>query len=498
MRPESNLPPEICNSNRLADFDRRRRAFSADSHRPDYHFVPPGGILHDPNGALYWNGRYHLFYQYWPPHVSADRDWSEAMHWGHAVSDDLVHWTDLPIALHPDTGPEDGCYSGQALVEDDHAILMYFGTEAGNCIATADGPLLTDIKKSPENPVIPIADDAPYEIFDPCIWREVDTYYSLSGWKRDGRTSEFLFRSTDLEDWEYCGSLVEDGHHTEPGEDGAVPNFFDLDGHHVLLFFSHKRGPQYYVGDYDPETETFDIRTHGRLNFGGIDNGNLHAPSVMRANNGRQIAFFNVVEGRTDWRERPDEGWAGVISLPRELSVVDGDLRVEPVEEITKLRADHRRIESHRLTANEEWPVPDHGGASIEVQAKIAVEDAEEVGLSVLRSPDGDERTTISYWDATGSLGIDTSRSSENPEVRGRPPEVGPLSLAADESLDLRVFVDKSIVEVFANGRQSLTTRVYPDRHDSVGLSLFARRGTARLKSMDIWDMQSIWDGEES
>jgi len=279
---------------------------------------------------LYWNGRYHLFYQFWPPGVGADRTWSEAMHWGHAVSDDLVHWTDLPPALSPDDGPEDGCYSGQSLVEDDRVVLMYFGTGAGNCIATAEGPFLTDVRRHPNNPVIPLDEDAPYEVFDPCLWREDGTYYSLSGGVSDGRTAEFFFQSDDLADWEYLGTLIEDGFYTDPGEDGAVPNFFELDGSHVLLFFSHARGPQYYVGEYDPEAL---VRT----------------------------------------------------------------------------------------------------------------------------------------------------------------PEVGPLALDDGEHLDLRVFVDRSVIEVFANGRQSLTTRVYPTRDDSVGVSVQARRGGARLESMDVWDMQSIW-----
>ena len=492
MSFDGELPPEVAPS---ADFDRmvdRRREFRSDPYRPDYHFVPPGGILHDPNGALYWNGRYHLFYQFWPPHVTDDRPWEEAMHWGHAVSEDLVHWRDLPIALSPDEGPEAGCFSGQALVEDDRALVMYFGTEAGNCIAAADDEYLTDFERAEANPVIPVDEDAPYVVFDPCLWRDGDTYHSLSGWKRDGRTAEFHFTSENLTDWDYRGTLVKDGYHTNPEEDGAVPNFFELDGRHVLLFFSHSHGPQYYVGDYHGGTD-FDIRSHGRLNFGPVDHGNLHAPSVCHAGDGRKIAFFNVVEGRHGWQDDPGEGWAGVVSLPRRLSLSGDDLRVEPVAELSALRTNHRRVEGHTVPADEEWVVPDIGGASIEVNATVAVDGADEVGLSVLRSPDGREATEITYWDGAGALGIDSGRASGNPEAKGRPPEVAPFSLGDDERLDLRVFVDRSIVEVFANGRRTLTTRVYPARDDSVGLSLSARRGTAHLDSLDAWDMGSIW-----
>jgi beta-fructofuranosidase len=489
---DDDLPAHLRDDERIADLERRRGAFRDDPYRPGYHFVPPGGTLHDPNGACYWNGRYHLFYQFWPPHLTEDRSWDEAMHWGHAVSDDLLYWQDLPIALAPDPGPETSCYSGQALVEDDRVVLAYHGPGAGNCVATADDEFLVDVEKHPDNPVIPLDEDAPYDVFDPCLWREGDTYYSLSGGETEGRTAEFLFRSADLAEWEYLGPLVDDGHHTDLGEDGAVPNFFAVGDTHVLLFFSHNRGPQYYVGEYEGGGGAFEIDDHGRMNFGPVAHSNLHAPSVV-TDDDRRVAVFNVKGGVEDRRERPWEGWTEVMSLPRVLDIGDGGLTVDPVPEVETLRADHHRVEDRAIPANDEVVVSETAGASIELAATVAVDDAQEVGMTVLRSPDGAEETTISYWDAVDALGIDTSRSTERVDVLGRPPEVGPLALADDERLRLRVFVDRSIVEVFANGRQCLTARAYPDRSDSVGVSLFARRGSAHLASMDLWTMQDVW-----
>lgn len=494
MNRGSKLPDSIRESTQVTAFRKRRQAFRDDPFRPDYHFVPPGGLMHDPNGALYWNGRYHLFYQFWPPDVSADRHWSEAIHWGHAVSDDLVHWDDLPIALSPDSGPENACYSGQALVEDDRVVLMYFGTGAGDCVAVGSDEFLLDIEPSEDNPVIPTDDDAPYEIFDPCLWRVGETYYALSGWKTDRRATEFLFESPDLTEWTYRGPLVRDGFYTDPDEDGAVPNFFELDGKHVLVFFSHSRGPQYYIGEYDGDAE-FEIETHGRLNHGPVGNANLHAPSVLHEGD-RRVAFFNVVEGRENWQARPSDGWTGVVGLPRDLSIVDGELRLEPVEELRSLRTAHQRVESVRLPPGEEWQFPGSGGKSLEIRAEIDVGDARQVDLTVLRSPASEDATIISYWRDSDAIGIDTDRSSSGPTVLARPPEVGSLELDDGETLDLRVFVDRSIVEVFANGSETLTTRVYPDREDSAGLSLMAHRGAARLDALDVWEMGSIWSGD--
>ncbi|WP_167879923.1 glycoside hydrolase family 32 protein [Halorhabdus rudnickae] len=493
MHYATDLPDAI--ERRTSATRARRRRFNDDPYRPNYHFFPPGGLLHDPNGALYWDGRYHLFYQYWPPDVSETRDWSEAMHWGHAVSDDLVHWRDLPIALSPDGGPERGCYSGQALVEDDRAVLMYFGTDAGNCIATGSDDYLLEFERFEDNPVVPIDEDAPYEIFDPCLWKDGETYRSLSGWKTDRQTTEFLFESDDLHEWTYRGPLVQDGFHTDPDEDGAVPNFFALDGTHVLLFFSHPRGPQYYLGEYDEDEATFDVEAHGRLNHGPVDQGNLHAPSVLQEGD-RRVAFFNVVEGRRDWQADPTEGWTGVIGLPRDLSIEDGRLRLDPVEELATLRRNHRHVGSVSLPSETEWRCPESGGRSIELRAEVDPGDADQIDLAVLRSPDGSERTTVSYWRGSDALGIETGRSSTDTDIQVRPPEVGSLDLDDDEPLSLRIFVDRSIVEVFANGRETLTTRVYPSE-ESTGISLLARRGSAYLCSLDIWTMDDIWQREE-
>jgi len=213
----------------LERFRQSRRRLAADPHRPLYHFSPPENCMNDPNGLCQWGGRYHLFYQFVP-------EGAERVHWGHTVSDDLIHWSDLPPAIYPDK--EKHCFSGQALVEPDRVIAIYHGVESGNSIATASDPLLLNWRKHPNNPVIPIVptDDngRPYRVFDPCIWKEDDGYYALSGTYVDGeifvdcRNADHLFRSRDLAKWEYLGPLIEDGFHTEAGEDGAVPNFWPI------------------------------------------------------------------------------------------------------------------------------------------------------------------------------------------------------------------------------------------------------------------------------
>ena len=498
----------------IAAFAAARRSLADDPHRPMYHFSPPGSVMNDPNGLCHWQGRWHLFYQYRPGGES------DRVHWGHAVSPDLARWRDMPLALYPDT--EKDCYSGQTLVEDDRVIAIYHGTESGNAIATASDPFLVNWRKHPDNPVIPIVpideNGAPYRVFDPCIWRQDDgAYYALSGTYKDGERGadgqgiDHLFRSTDLAQWEHIGALLEDKHFAERGEDAAVPVFWPLSrldgspsGKHMLLLFSHKRAGRCYIGDYDPITRRFAPDAHYRMNYGSYTVGSLHAPSAAIGPDGLFTAIFNVKEGK------PAAGWDNIMTLPRQYWLrEDGALGMTTAGDIETLRLDYADIPPMDLPATRETLLddldnidgPSHAvsGKAIEIIADIEPRDAREVGLYVLRSPDAAERTRISFYPQdnrrfdTGSLQIDISEASLSPDVFARTPETGPLRLYPGEPLRLRIFVDRSIIEVFANDRQCLTLRAYPSRPDSSGVSLFARGGDARLAEMRVWQMRTIW-----
>ncbi|MCK4323935.1 MAG: glycoside hydrolase family 32 protein [Armatimonadetes bacterium] len=485
------------NNEQPTAFREARRRLAADPYRPTYHFVVPEGLMNDPNGAAFWQGQYHLFYQFLP-------DGADGMHWGHTVSDDLVHWRDLPIALCPEL--EKGCWSGEAVVEEDRVIAMYYGHPVGNCIATSSDPLLLDWCKHPANPVIPVNPSGePYRVFDPCIWKEDDAYYSLSGSYTDGaflvdcRPAAYLFRSEDLEHWEYLHPLVADGFLISRGEDAACPNFFPLGDKHVLLFFSHPRGGQYYIGDYDTATHKLTPLKHGRTNhtpptlpagtkITDPGAGNLHAPAALLDDQDRRIIFFNIRGGK------PLSHWSGMMSLPRVISLADDlTLQIEPVPELQQLRHDPYHIAATPLAANQEAVLAGAAGNALEIEALIHPQSAHEVGLKILRSPDGAEQTLISYYPDVTALCLDTSCSTLHSDAPSRAPEVAPLALGDGEPLHLRIYVDRSIVEVFANGRQSLTACVYPQRPDSIGISAYARRGDALLESLDVWQMKPIW-----
>ena len=305
---------------------------------------------------------------------------------------------------------------------------------------------------------------------------------------------DHLFRSADLAEWEYLGPLMEDAFSREPGEDAAVPNFWPIgNGKHMLLLFSHKRAGRYYIGEYDTETHRFRPESHGRMNYGPWVVGSLHAPSATIDDSGRYLGHIQHAHGQGLGGHGRDDDAAAPL-----LAGLDDSLMMAPVDEVESLRFDHRSVGPTYIVPNSEVPLAGIGGQAIEIRATIAPEEAREVGLYVLRSPNGAERTRISIYPNdhrrfdTSSLQIDVSESSQSGLVWARSPEIGPLKLSDGEPLELRVFIDRSVIEVFANDRQCLTVRVYPHQL-SRGVSLFARGGGARLLSLDCWQMRSIW-----
>lgn len=469
---------------------------ASDPWRPRYHFMPPAQWMNDPNGPVCWKGRYHLFYQ----HNPGAAVWGN-MHWGHAMSEDLVHWEHLPIALAPDSdGPDmHGCFSGTALVDGDVVRMIYFGNPHGICIATSSDDDLVHWEKHPANPVIslPVHGEAAI-VYDPCIWKEGDDYYALAGgYTPARRDTALLFRSRDLEHWEYLHPFYE-ADVTDPGEDCAVPDFFSLGSRHMLLFASHLRGAQYYIGTY--ANHRFLPERHGRM---------VHSPPAgrvgilceayrMHAPDGRCILFGRASEG-THEHYYKDSGWSGVLTLPWELALgADDMLHIEPVRELAKLRRSHVTVPAGEIPANTAVSLDSVGGACLEIAVTLAAGSAKAYGLKLRCSPGGEEETIIRYDPAAATLTLDVLRSSQSPNVQNHLPETGPLELLPGEGLRLRIFIDRSIVEVFANGRLCLIRRIYPVHPDSLGIAVFAEGGPAGVDSFEAWEMAGIWEDTEA
>lgn len=489
-----------------------RKKMENDRYRPIYHYVNPEGRLNDPNGLCFWNGNWHLFYQAYPPEDTRQ-------HWGHAISKDLIHWRDLPYAIYPN--PERAVFSGSALVDGDKVVAMYHGTRAGNMVAVSSDPLLLNWEKVTGKAVIPISSESgfplPYSVYDPCIWKVDSIYYTLSA----GRVYEgpgnrpvptaYLFRSLDLANWQYMHHFVENDIFTEIGDDYACPYFWPIGDRYILPFFSHMSGGQYLLGDYDKQRDKFVVTSHGKFNFGAASPSGVHAPSATPDGNSGIIIIFNMNPGY------PTQGWNQIMTLPRRLTLISKDeIGIEPAGDIESLRYNHQQVDPMILPANKEIVLKNIKGNAMEIITEINPKNAQMIELNVLRSPDKQEYTRIAFYKNRGFSGgreywrsaivpaqnlpryslitIESSYSSLLADAQSRAPETAPVLVYPEENIKLRVFIDKSVVEVFVNGRQCVAMRVYPGRDDSIGVSLRAQGQDAELVSFDIWQMRNIYE----
>jgi len=509
---------ELKNNKLLNRMKKCRTSLNNDLYRPIFHYVNPEGNLNDPNGLCYWKDRWHLFYQAFPPE-------DPRLHWGHAVSDDLIHWEDLPYAIYPN--PEQGCWSGSTLVDNNKVIAMYHGNKLGNMIAISEDPLLLNWIKLKDNPVIPIPkhiEQSEYTVFDPCIWKKDGFYYSLSAGSQSTQPSgkffaaDYLFRSKNLHDWEYLHQFIENDRYTLNGDDGACPYFWPIGNKHMLLFYSHMSGGQYLIGDYDKKEDKFFPTQHGLANFGASTPCGVHAPSACPDGRGSINIIFNMNPGK------PTNGWNQIMTLPRKLTLDNKNkILIAPLDDIVSLRKNHIKINKTKLKANNEYAFDKIHSNTIEMILKIDLLNSSMIDINVLRSRSKKEFTRISFYKKMGFndrfrknyknfnvaspplvgkntikfdsiISIDSSFSSSLADVKLRPPETAPVYLSDEEILELRIFIDRSVVEVFVSNKQALALRVYPGFDDSKGLSIISHGNDSNLLSLDAWEMDNIYE----
>jgi beta-fructofuranosidase len=442
-----------------------------DRHRPRYHFLPPKNWMNDPNGLIYWQGRYHLFYQHNPQAAF----WG-SMHWGHAVSDDLTHWQHRPIALAPTPGSADGdhVYSGCAVNDNGTPTLLYTGVVGQTqlpCLATAADHTLDAWVKYPHNPVISAAPEPDVPGFrDHTVWHEPDGWHMGVGCGIRG-VGGFVahYRSSDLRQWVYLGPLCT-GRVSETGEMWECPDFFDLGDKHVLMVSPIPFGKAIYTSG------TYQEGKFAPSKWRTLDNGGaLYAPQSMLDGQNRRLMWGWLWETRPEAQFRA-AGWAGVMSLPRVLSIgVNGALLQSPAPELRRLRQ-----------ASLKERIPQLQGDCLEMVVTFAAKNPD-CGVHVRKSPDDTEYTAITYDSSDGSLTIDRSNSSLDmgviKDIRTMPVELSP-----GEDLQLHIFLDRSVVEVFANDREVMATRVYPTRPDSLGVEVV----TGHPSGWEAWEMGSM------
>ncbi|MEQ8675356.1 MAG: glycoside hydrolase family 32 protein [Aggregatilineales bacterium] len=463
-------------------------------YRPQFHYSPPCKWVNDPNGLVYYDGEYHLFFQYHPFGTT----WGP-MHWGHAVSTDLLHWQTLPVALYPDDIGT--IFSGSIVIDRDNtagfgentmvAVYSYNTQSQGVAYSIDNGRTWT---KYDGNPII----DALLPDFrDPKVFWHQDTRQWIMAISA-GREIQF-FNSPDLLNWEYMSSF-----HT-PGTAGTweVPDLFpmEIEGETkwVLIVSINGGTPaggsatMYFIGDFDGESFVPDVP--GEILWLDYGADNYAGTTFSNEPNGRHIH----IGWMNNWayaEHVPTSTWRGAMTIPRELSLVDtpDGLRLSqtPIPALSEVRESLGSWDELAVSGVVE--LENINGRELEIIAEFDPGSVMRSGISVHRNEVS--QTQIIYSPLTSQVLISRSDRVDGELIRGFIPIFGAPVELVDGRLTLRILVDESSVEVFINdGTTALTALSFGDP-SAGGVALFAEGGEATFIHMEVNALRSIWSDE--
>ncbi len=454
----------------------------ARGERPLFHVTPPVGWMNDPNGFSVYDGKVHLFYQYHP----YSTEWGP-MHWGHQVSDDLMRWEQLPVAIAPDTTYDaEGCFSGTAIEKDGEHILIYTsvmknpdgdGVLQNQSIAVGDG---ITYKKIQNNPVV-TGDMLPEglsraDFRDPKVWLEDGRYYMAAGCvDQDNKGLVVLLSSTDMDSWTFESVLARN-----EGNLGGVwecPDFFKLDDHHVLLVsptgmkaegyeFHNGNNSIYFVGEFDKNEKKFEGGEPLSLDYGT----DFYAPQTTLLLDGRRIMIAWMQSWHNLWIPGGQK-WQGMMTLPREISIKNGILIQKPVREIESYRADKVVYTDEPISGQRSL----EGIAGRSIDMTLTIKGGEYNSFAVDLAKGEGYYTRFTYDRCSGIIELDRTFAGFERDVvcirRARVKSDAELhegiggtadDRADRDEISLRFILDRNSIELFVDdGLMTMSTTIY-------------------------------------
>ncbi|WP_186577881.1 glycoside hydrolase family 32 protein [Aquibacillus kalidii] len=450
-----------------------------DPYRLHYHIMPPVGLLNDPNGFVFFKGKYHLFYQ-WNPFATTHGP----KFWGHLTSTNLINWEEQAIALAPgDWFDKNGCYSGSAVVHEDELYLFYTGNvrdEDGNretyqCLATSrDG-----VNFEKRGPVIPLPSGYTAHFRDPKVWKNEECWFMIIGAQKENLSgSAVLYKSTNLLEWELLGPITQKNNF---GYMWECPDLFSLNNKDVLLFSPQGIEPEgykywniyqsgYMVGELDYSDVTFN---HGT--FEELDRGfDFYAPQTTIDGKNRRLLFgwMGVPEENEQDHPTIEYKWIHAMTLPRQLELVGEKVFQKPVDELTELRGNHTK-KHHVIIKDSEKSFPDFAGNVKELTINIRKMMGQNFSVCFGKN------TRVSFNVLEGLFSFQR-KSFKNNTVEERHCTLKSLN-------SLRVFLDTSSIEIFVNGGEEVfTSRIFDDlSKDEVSIKTIGEV----VIDMDKWDL---------
>jgi len=431
---------------------------TVDCWRPRIHYTPLRGWINDPNGLVYYRGKYHVFAQHNP--VAPDN--RTPMHWAHAESVDLLRWNHLPIALVPDK-PFDigGCWSGSAAEDEGRLHLVYSGVSGEKaeiqsvCLATsADG---IAFGKDRANPVIPGPPPGFSRDFrDPRVFRHGDKWRIVIGTSRDGRGCALLYESSDLVGWKFLGPLA-----ASDGTRGTMwecPDFFMLEGRGVLVVSPigvPGVGSMALIGRMEEDATRLAVEEMVVLDYGP----DLYAPQTMAGPDGRRIMIAWMDHWGSSKPPTVSAGWRGAFTIPRAIAPGPGGkgLSIAPVPELAAARGDVALDGPGSITAET---------ADIDIELEDTGGETGCFEIVLRGSPDGSRGTRISFLKGDDALVLDRTKSGR---VSGGITRI-PVAAKSGKRIKFRVVLDACSVEVFSGDPPTVpcSALIFPEPGDKI------------------------------
>jgi len=466
---------------------------AADPLRPQCHLLPAKNWMNDPNGPIFWEGQYHMFFQY-NPNAAV---WGD-MHWAHAVSPDMIHWRHMPVALAPTPGWDDadGCFTGSAVDDNGKATILYTGVKsvaaeratlrdgANNfrevqCLATSTDPQLRSWTKWKTAVIQPPEDPLLTGFRDPFLWRDRDVWYlGVGSGKRRQGGQVLLYRSKDLRQWEYLHPLAtgnwterENSNPVESGEMWECPDFFAL-GKKFVLLYSTAGKVVWEVGELDFKELVFHPQRSGILDHG--------AYYAQKTQSGQPLLWGWIPEKRPQ-AEYSAAGWAGCMALPRRLTLSqEGDLRMDVVTQAESLRvqvfdtntelamssADDRIREIQKIEIN--GVAGEFCWNTNTLPFALTIEDGAGPWWALRAEPSGSASLKLQV----NEKAIDVPRENH-------------------KGMECRLFLDASVAEFLCDRLHAVTSRIYRRPAGPLRVRL-AQAHAKTLRSFTAWQLKAI------
>lgn len=467
--------------------------FAKDFNRPHYHLLPAANWTNETHGLIYYKGKYHIFNQ-----KNASAIFLGQINWGHFSSPDLIHWTEEKPALTPDTAyDKNGIWSGHAVINDEGIPQLIYtagGDKMGVGIAFPKDTALIEWEKYEGNPVI-AEKPAGYtrtDMRDQYVWKEGDTWYMIIGFGIEETATPhgalLLYKSADLKKWDFLHLLFEGNPAVdESGIFWEMPVFKKMGDKYVLLVnrVPHKGIParcQYWIGDF--KNEKFIPDNPVPQNLEVINR--LLSPSVVETPEG-DVAAIAIIPDEIGGEATYKQGWAHLYSMPRKWLLKDGKLCQMPHPVMERLR-EKRVVHSKQAVTSQTPYVVSETGHQLEIRAVFYPGDAKRFGFTLCKNPDNSEYSTLYYDVENQELVVDQTHSSLRSHI--------PLRIRKDRyklntsaPVEIRLFIDGSVIEGFINNEDAFTTRIFPLKENSTQVELFSDGNTTEAEA-EVWTLR--------